>query len=157
MAQSRLLVDQVSRIIGLESQPILRNLLITQCYHDLSSELSRVLCATNVNWCTFATWASKTAGRFIRNDEIPVLFRGLLTDSNKFRTSHQRLSRGLVSLHPETTLGEFDLIGVADVEAVESNPDILYTGTAAGGVWNPMRTRMICWRLLSRAFGCDGL
>lgn len=114
MAQSRLLVDQVSRIIELESQPVLRNLLITQCYHDLSSELSRVLCASNVNWCTFATWASKTAGRFIRNDEIPVLFRKLLEDSNKFRTNHQRLSRGLVNLHPETTLGEFDLIGVAD-------------------------------------------
>jgi hypothetical protein len=114
MAQSRLLVDQVSRIVGLEREPILRNLLITQCYHDLSSELSRVLGANNANWCTFATWASKTAGRFIRNDEVPVLFRRLLEDSNKFRNSNQRLNRGLFSLHPETTLGELDLIGLAD-------------------------------------------
>jgi hypothetical protein len=114
MAQSRLLVDQVSRIVELDAQPVLRNLLITQCYHDLSKELSRVLGASNVNWCTFATWASKTAGRFIRNDEIPALFRKLLEDSHGFRNGHKRLSKGLFALHPETSLPEFGLLGVAE-------------------------------------------
>jgi hypothetical protein len=85
MSQSRLLADQANRIVALESQPVLRNLLITQCYHDLSCEIARVLGATNANWCTYATWASKTAGRFIRNDEVPALFRKLLQDSNGFR------------------------------------------------------------------------
>ena len=87
MTQARLLVDQVNRIVALDAQPVLRNLLITQCYHDLSEELGRVLGARNVNWCSYATWASKTAGRFIRNEEIPGMFRKLLDDS---RVSQKR-------------------------------------------------------------------
>lgn len=114
MSQSRLLADQADRIVGLESQPVLRNLLITQCYHDLSSELGRVLGATNANWCTYATWASKTAGRFIRNDEVPALFRKLLEDSHGFRKGAQRVSRGLFDFHPESPFGEFDLFDVAE-------------------------------------------
>jgi hypothetical protein len=124
MAPSRLLLDQVDRIIGLEAEPVLRNLLITQCYHDLSSELSRVLCSSNVNWCTFATWASKTAGRFIRNDEVPALFRRLLEDSRSFRSGQARLSTRLVSLTPETSLGDFDLLGLADKVVLEVSGQI---------------------------------
>jgi hypothetical protein len=114
MIQSRLLADQTNRIVALDQQPVLRNLLITQCYHDLSLELARVLGANNANWCTFATWASKTAGRFIRNDEVPALFRKLLEDSHGFRRSTQRVSQGLFSFHPESTFAEFDLFEVAE-------------------------------------------
>src|SRR3954471_20762547 len=106
MTQRRLLVDQVARIIALDSQPVLRNLLITQCYHDLSTELSRVLGTANVNWCSYATWASKTAGRFIRNEEIPSLFRKLLDDHHDFRKSASAVSTSLRQLHPESPFEE---------------------------------------------------
>jgi hypothetical protein len=49
--------------------PVLRNLLITQAY----SELSRSLAARTgpgANWCTFATWASKQAGQTIRQEDL---------------------------------------------------------------------------------------
>jgi hypothetical protein len=69
--------------------------------------------ASNVNWCTFATWASKTAGRFIRNDEVPALFRKLLEDSHSFRRGAQRISKSLVGFHPETMFEELDLFDVA--------------------------------------------
>jgi hypothetical protein len=52
----------------------LRNLLITQRYHDLSAALAETLegdAFGNVNWSTFATWASKTAGLSIRDEEVP--------------------------------------------------------------------------------------
>jgi hypothetical protein len=114
MSQSRLLADQANRIVALDSQPVLRNLLITQCYHDLSSEIARVLGAGNANWCTYATWASKTAGRFIRNDEVPALFRKLLEDSHGFRKGTQRVSRGLFNFHPETSFADIDLFDVAE-------------------------------------------
>jgi len=52
-------------------QPILRNLLITQRYHDLSRGLATVLGPSSANWSTFATWASKTAGQSIREEEVP--------------------------------------------------------------------------------------
>ena len=115
MVQSRLLVDQVPRIVALEAQPILRNLLITQCYHDLSREIARVLCATNANWCTFATWASKTAGRFIRNEEVPTLFRKLLQDSQGFQAGSTRILTRLRSLHPAMGIvPQHGLLGLAD-------------------------------------------
>jgi hypothetical protein len=115
MAQSRLLVDQVPRIVSLETQPVLRNLLITQCYHDLSSEIGRVLGTSNANWCTFATWASKTAGRFIRNEEVPDVFRKLLEDSHGFQAGATRILHGLRSLHPAMALiPEHGLLGLAD-------------------------------------------
>ncbi len=72
------LVDRVHDIIALDSQPVLRNLLITQCYHDLSAESVKLLGGRNAHWCTFATWASKTAGRFIRNELVPAMLRGFL-------------------------------------------------------------------------------
>jgi len=55
----------------------LRNLLITQRYHDLSLALTETIGPGNVNWSTFATWASKTAGLSIRNEEVPPFVAGL--------------------------------------------------------------------------------
>lgn len=50
--------------------PILRNLEITQTYHELELLMSGLLGAKNVSWCAYATWASRSAGRFIRG-EVP--------------------------------------------------------------------------------------
>jgi hypothetical protein len=52
-------------------QLVVRNLYITQRYHDLSLALAEVLGGPDVNWSTFATWASKTAGQSVRNEEVP--------------------------------------------------------------------------------------
>lgn len=62
--------DSINEIISLDAEPILRNLKITQCYYDLSQAIAQRLGYENVNWCTFATWASKTAGRFIRLENV---------------------------------------------------------------------------------------
>ena len=74
----------IARIVE-ELHPVLRNLRITQCYHDLSAALARVIDAGNANWSTFATWASKTAGLSIRSEEVPELFLSLLTDGARLR------------------------------------------------------------------------
>jgi hypothetical protein len=52
-----------------EPDPVLRNLLITQTYHELSNRLRSQL-STDATWCTFATWASKTAGHSIRREAL---------------------------------------------------------------------------------------
>lgn len=67
-------LEEVGRI-ALEEDPVLRNLWITESYHRLSSEIAQVVDKQNVNWSTFACWASKTAGVSIRNEEIPSFFR----------------------------------------------------------------------------------
>jgi hypothetical protein len=61
-------------------QPVIRNLLITQRYHDLSQAMRQVVSSTDANWSTFATWASKTAGQTIRNEEVPPVLRTALSD-----------------------------------------------------------------------------
>jgi hypothetical protein len=54
-----------------------------------------VLDGENANWCTFATWASRTAGGFIREDEIPAAFRLLL---GQFAPLHVTLARANAAL-----------------------------------------------------------
>src|SRR6185436_9966532 len=86
----RPLTKQVRDIIGIKGNPVLRNLLITQCYHDLSTGLAELLSGGNANWCTFATWASKTAGCFVRKDELPAALRRWLAPEEAHRSTPPR-------------------------------------------------------------------
>lgn len=58
-------VDQIAAV----ANSAIRNVQITQCYHELALALTARtgLCA---NWCTFATWASKQAGQTIRKEDF---------------------------------------------------------------------------------------
>jgi hypothetical protein len=68
--------------IAAEPQADLRNLLITQRYHDLSACLLETIgVKSDVNWSTFATWASKTAGQSIRGEEVPPFVRDVVADA----------------------------------------------------------------------------
>jgi len=58
-------VDRVAAI----ADPVIRNLEITQAYHELSVAAAARL-GHVANWCTFATWASKQAGRTIRKEDL---------------------------------------------------------------------------------------
>jgi hypothetical protein len=61
-------VEDIERI-GAIASPVLRNLAITDAY----ARLSRVFAARTgprANWCTFATWASRQAGRTIRGEDL---------------------------------------------------------------------------------------
>lgn len=61
-------VDQVASIAAMDN-PVLRNLQITECYADLSAAM-RARTGDAADWCTFATWASRQAGRTIRGDDF---------------------------------------------------------------------------------------
>ncbi|HEY8088376.1 MAG TPA: hypothetical protein VIF09_11040, partial [Polyangiaceae bacterium] len=74
------LPTDIAKISAMQD-PVVRNLLITQRYHDLSECLHDTLGGPNVNWSTFATWASKTAGESIRNEEVPPFVRDLVDDA----------------------------------------------------------------------------
>ena len=69
--------DSVAAIIDIDISA-LRNLLITQSYHELARAMAQHLDGDNVHWCAFATWASKQAGVFIRNEELPAWLRRFL-------------------------------------------------------------------------------
>ncbi len=74
-------VEDVETIIAMDD-PILRNLKITQTYHELTVATVDIVGKRNINWCGFATWASKTAGGFIRKDVIGVLIQSFLGEAD---------------------------------------------------------------------------
>jgi len=55
--------------IGAIADPVIRNLRITQSYHELSAVVAERV-APGANWCTFATWASRQAGQTIRGEDF---------------------------------------------------------------------------------------
>jgi hypothetical protein len=93
--------EEVRRIVAMDDRPVLRNLRITLAYHRLSEDLARVLGADNANWCTYATWASKTAGTFIREEELHEAFRRLLEKKGRVRWRLRALHRALHEMDPQ--------------------------------------------------------
>jgi hypothetical protein len=73
-------VADVERIAGL-TDPVVRNLQITQCYCELSRAFAARTGGGAANWCTFATWASKQAGQTIRKEDLARTFERLFTES----------------------------------------------------------------------------
>ena len=84
--------EEVRRIVAIRN-PVLRNLEITYAYSQLAAETARRT-GQGANWCTFATWASRQAGRTIRGEDAI----GYVQD---------RLGRGRELLHPLQSLGRW--------------------------------------------------
>lgn len=59
---------EITRIAAL-SDPVIRNLEITYCYHQLALVMKERI-GPETNWCTFATWASRQAGQTIRKQDL---------------------------------------------------------------------------------------
>jgi hypothetical protein len=106
-------LERVAWIVGLESDPIRRNLLITQCYHDLSAALAERLGPEQANWCTFATWASRTAGRFIRDEEVPSAFREVLAGSTHVDQGIERANRALARVNTDASIPKDVVLDIA--------------------------------------------
>jgi hypothetical protein len=77
-------VEDADRITGI-SDPVIRNLNITQCYYELSHAFDLVT-GTAPNWCSFATWASKQAGQTIRKEDLLRTFEFHFRHSNEVAT-----------------------------------------------------------------------
>ncbi len=84
----------VQRIVAIEN-PVVRNLEITYCYSQLAAACVERN-GTGANWCTYATWASRQAGRTIRGEDL-------------LEHLERRLGQGRRLLHPFATLGRWFL------------------------------------------------
>jgi hypothetical protein len=80
----------IQRIANL-ADPVLRNLQITQTYHELASDL-RTVTGAGANWCTFATWASKQAGQTIRHEDLARAAMMLLRISPAIESAMDRIA-----------------------------------------------------------------
>src|SRR5690606_7663116 len=88
---------RVAAVVAMDAYPVRRNYEITQAYADISRAFRDALGFEEANWCTFATWASATAGDFIRGDEIPQLLLGQLACDDHFSA---RLAKALAEREP---------------------------------------------------------
>ncbi len=69
-------VAEVERIAALDD-PTIRNLQITQCYHELALAVAQRT-GGGANWCAFATWASKQAGQTIRKEDFARVLENIV-------------------------------------------------------------------------------
>ena len=102
-------IQEIEAVIALEAQPALRNLRITQGYHDLSRALATVLGDANLNWCTFAVWASKTAGRFVRG-ELAAMLRDAVQSDRRLAQKLDRINALIRRIDGDTPLGQLIII-----------------------------------------------
>lgn len=72
----------VESIVAIPDDAV-RNLWIIQSYANLGERLLRIL-ETDQTWCTFATWASNTAGLSIRGEELPKLVGEVLLGADPY-------------------------------------------------------------------------
>jgi hypothetical protein len=105
-AKSAPSADDVRRIAAIEN-PVIRNLEITHCYSRLAAAFAECS-GEGANWCTYATWASRQAGRTVRGEDLlEQLGRGLRERRwllHPIATLWRRLlRRGL--FQPETRIG----------------------------------------------------
>ncbi len=96
--------DQTNAISA-ETDPATRNLKITQSYHELTIALTRLFGSTNVSWCAYATYASKTAGAFIRGEEVPGLVRGYIARADHLDEGVLGLNRALRTIDERAHVG----------------------------------------------------
>jgi hypothetical protein len=63
--------------------------------------MARITGGADMSWCTLGTWASKTAGTFIRDDEVPSIFMKLLESSPELRVAVDTASGELAKHAPQ--------------------------------------------------------
>ena len=61
-------VDEVRQIVAI-ANPVIRNLRITHCYSRLAAAFA-ARSGDGANWCSYATWASRQAGRTVRGEDL---------------------------------------------------------------------------------------
>jgi hypothetical protein len=126
-----LISTQWQSIVRLDTQPVLRNLLVTQGYHELSRGFARMLGPENVTWFSFASWSSKTVGRFLQSAPFEAPFVAALHDTRRFLAKgNTEVFRELAPVFAEF-LDVFDADRAPDPAKLERFLSTLQSGSSA--------------------------
>jgi hypothetical protein len=109
--------DEV-RAIADQPDGALRNRWITWSYYRLNRAMQAIVGDSDLTWCGFATWASKTAGTFIREEELGPLLERWVDGATRRAGTVPALVARMVGVHHGSS--DFSLRGfvrevVADV------------------------------------------
>lgn len=121
--------EAVQRTLGI-ADPAVRNLWITQSYADLAHRLVEVI-GTDQTWCSFAIWASNTAGASIRGEELPHVIAAALPGVE----DHLDAALGIVDEHTSVLrrLGLARAIDRSHVEHLVADAIAQVSGYIANG------------------------
>ena len=103
--------EDVRRIAAVDN-PVVRNLQITQAYHDLSAAMARTTGA-GANWCTVATWASRQAGQSIRREDLIDALERLLREGPAAQANAEAMLEASALIggpQPESFFGALDAL-----------------------------------------------
>ena len=78
-------IERIKSIAAI-TEPVLRNLHITQSYCELSTVFEDRM-KSGANWCTFATWASKQAGQTIRHEDLKDTLENWLKNESRIQAA----------------------------------------------------------------------
>jgi hypothetical protein len=122
-------VDEVARIAAI-ANPVIRNLEITYCYSRLAAAFA-ARGGEGANWCTYATWASRQAGRTIRGEDLLEYLDQKLGESRWLMHPIATLGRRLVRrglFQRETRIGRMTAELHTPFDAFESASDAVARG-----------------------------
>lgn len=122
---------EVERIAALPD-PVVRNLQITQAYHELSAAMAARL-PGGANWCTVATWASRQAGQSIRREDLRRALQRLVRESTEALEAAEdmRAAGAIIRAEPtESLAGALDALrdAVSPAAAFERTADAVARG-----------------------------
>jgi hypothetical protein len=121
--------DDVRRIVAI-ANPVIRNLEITYCYSRLSAAFA-ARTGDGANWCTYATWASRQAGRTIRGEDFVEYLQLRLGERRWLLHPLATLGRRLVRrglFQPDTRLGRLTAALHTPFDAFERASDAVARG-----------------------------
>ncbi len=121
--------EEAAHAIAALPDAALRNLQITQTYHELTIALTQLLGSENVTWCAFGTWASRTAGQFIRGDEADRMVRLYVQQADFIERKLSSLQRVLSWFEPSPELKQ-----TLVVQAIDSVPAEISRQIGVGNV-----------------------
>jgi hypothetical protein len=104
--------DYIQSVIERENL-VVRNLQVTQGYYRISRALKKCVSSKNVNWTTFATHASKTAGQALRHELMPRLLKSPMLRMGGYDNTFMFFQDGLGSADPQLPDNQTGRLGEA--------------------------------------------
>ena len=92
---------------------VVRNLQVTQGYYRISNAMKKYVSSKNVNWTSFATHASKTAGKALRHELMPGILKSSMLRMGGYDNTSMFLNEGLGSAEPQLSEEQNSRLGEA--------------------------------------------